>query len=94
MISSKEKKEAGKRNEKNDADFDKITRKGFSEELALEERPEKGEEAAMQSRSISGQRNSRGRGPRGWGVGESMPRVRNSKQASDAAAIRGQGEQK
>lgn len=63
MISSKEKNRAGKNNEKNDANIDKITRKGFSEELALEERPERGEDAVMQSRSLSGQRNSRARGP-------------------------------
>lgn len=65
MISSKEKNRAGKRNEKNDANIDKITRKGFSEELVLEERPERGEDAVMQSRSLSGQRNSRGRAPGG-----------------------------
>lgn len=65
VINSKEKNRAGKRNEKNDANFGKITRKGFSEKLALEERPERGEDAVMQIRSLSGQRNSRGRGPRG-----------------------------
>lgn len=65
MISSKEKNRASKRNETNDANFGKITRKGFSEELALEERPERGEDAVMEIRSLSGQRKSRGRGPRG-----------------------------
>lgn len=58
VISSKEKNRAGRKNEKKAVNFDKIIQKAFSEKLAVERRPER-EGAAMQTKSFSGQRNSR-----------------------------------